>query len=190
MTPTPRSARASAERDRRRHRPSARRARRRLPPEVPRPSQTRPPTRDSLASPAIRLDRTSPAPDPGAGDASGVSVSMGLRPPAGCGAGQLVGCLAPWSAARWGPGRVRSGDSPGRDPSSAPIASLTIRSSVTQASRTSRVCVVVASDQSLYELRGGRRAVPVEGRDASTRSRRWAARRVARRRGPRHRREA
>jgi len=122
-------------RDRRRHRPSRREGRRRLPTEVLSASQAE----HFHSASRLTSDRRL-APDvarPGTTRGGGRFRAFVLRSPRllGAGRGSPCGCLAPWSAARRGPGRVWSGGDPGRDLSSASLASLTIRSSVTQASR-------------------------------------------------------
>ena len=141
--------------------------------------------------PATVSYRTSPAPElAGAGDGSGVSDSIEVpRRSAGCGAGRPGGLPRPLASGQVGAGRVRSGGDPGRDASSA-LDRVFDNPVVGHASiSNSRVCVVVASNQSLYERAGRRRASLSRGGRVDPQSRNGRPARVARRRGPRHRRE-
>ena len=171
MTPTPRSARPRAERDRRRHRPSPREGRRRLPTEVPRPRRRGLPLR--LVSPHQRPSTgRRPPRTSGAGRRIRVSVSSMRSPrlPAGCGAGQPRRLPRPLVS-----GQVGAGKGPVRGkPRAGPVVGprrVFDNPVVGHASiSNSRVCVVVAISISL-RTRGETSALPVEGGDASPRSR-------------------
>ena len=150
----------SSRRDRRRHRPSRRRAAAGSPPRFLGPaSQTRPSTPTSRLT-SDRTGRRPPRPSRG-GDGSGSCFGR-LRqvsaPALGAGRGSRDGCLAPWSAARWGPGKVRSGGSPGgirRRPRALFDNPVVGHASISNA----RVCVVVAISISL-RTRGETASLP------------------------------
>ena len=165
----PSGSRPRDTRDRRRHRPShLAGGRRRLPTEV------RPASRAArLTRFRFTCDRWEP--DVSRPDVSGRETDPG--PPFGevsastLGAGRgSFGLLRPLVSGQVGAARVRRGGDPGRDHSSALIASLTIRSSVTQASRNESLRGSGIISISL-RTRGEMSVPPVEGGSASNRSR-------------------
>ena len=161
------------------------------PPRGSRVSQTRP--CHSLST----SDRDGHAPDvarPGPAGAGGASGCLflflgGVSAGAGCGARQPDGLPRPLASGQVGAEWVRLGGDPGRGRSSALLASLTIRLLVTQASRIESLRGSGKSNQSLSERAARRRPSLSRGGSRRPAVEEWAARRVARRRGPRHRRE-
>jgi hypothetical protein len=141
-------------------------------------------------APHQRPSRSSSAPGLPGRAMDPISVlNVPLARPAECGAGQRLSLPRPLVSgqvgAEEGPGRgkPRAGSVVGPDRvfDNPVVGHASISNS--------RVCVVVARTISL-RTRGETSGLPVEGRNrVDPQSKEWAARNVARRRGPRHRRE-
>ena len=191
MTPTPRSARPRAGEIDVGTVPPSGRAAAGSPRGSRRPRRRGLPLRLVLASPATDWTGRRPPRNSGAGDGSGSlfrSIEVSVLP-AGCGAGQPRWLPRPLVSGQVGAGK---GPARGKPRAGSVVGPPRVFDNpvVGHASiSNSRVCVVVASNQSLYERAGRRRALLSREGTRRPAVEEWAARTVARRRGPRHRRE-